>query len=546
MNRLSQHTETVFSQKEKSAVEKFLAKHQQWVIGLVVLPLSFAVKHSEMFANWVNKKRQGRVSGNSLPHALKIRRVVEDVKQWAAIPAAARPPIRTDRSGAASHSVRTADKAGSHRIRMSDFNEILAISLEKNTVTVEPFVTVGELTKYLLQYDRMLEATLEMEDATLGGLAMSQGMTTHSHRCGLVHDTVECYEFVTGEGELIRATPTENADFYRAAGFSHGTLGFLTSLELRLVPAGKELLVTYFKADSIAQLYQLYAQQILHTEAFFLEAIVFSKTHAVLVRGDLLTPETKRAALAQGVKINQQGRWYKPWFFKHVENARDGQRELMPMHDYLMRHDRSMCMTTLYVFPIGNHPLFRYLFGWLLPPKVTFLKSLRPPEARIEAAREQVYQDLAFPMDCLPDMIDYVDDALGIYPLLVYPCKVIDRGGFIRLPKNIRGAAESIGENSLNTRDMYYLNLGIYGIPRGIRENDSQFNTVQVVRELLAKVRALGGFQHSYCDVFQTRDEFYQMFDESLAQSVRSKHGSDQLVTVYDKVKPEIEWESWV
>jgi delta24-sterol reductase len=52
----------------------------------------------------------------------------------------------------------------------------------------------------------MLECCLEMEDATLGGLAMAQGLTTHSHVCGLLSETVVEYELVTGAGEVVRAT----------------------------------------------------------------------------------------------------------------------------------------------------------------------------------------------------------------------------------------------------------------------------------------------------------------------------------------------------
>lgn len=526
--------------REKSALEQFLARHQQWVIGLVVMPVSFLNHLYHRCIKAIGRWKMARQPVDvQAQHREKVQRVTAEVKRWAALPEANRPPIRTDRSGAASHSVRSSDKSGAHQVRMHDFNRILGIDLARGTVTVEPFVTVGELTTYLLQHDRMLEATLEMEDATLGGLALSQGMTTHSHRCGLVHDTVVRYEFVTGRGDCIEATATENADVFHAAGFSHGTLGFLTALELKIVPASRELLVSYSRCHSIDQLYRQYRHAIEHTDAFFLEAIIYSQTHAVLIRGDLLTDASRREAEARGVQINRQGRWYKPWFFRHAEQVRDGQQEFMPMRDYLMRHDRSLCMTMLYVFPVGNHPLMRWLLGWMLPPKVTFLKALRPPEAREDAAREQIYQDLAFPIEHLTELVEYVDARLGIYPLLLYPCQVFDRGGFIRHP----GAHGQPAAAEPRTR--YYLNLGIYGIPRAIRDGDPHFNVIGETRALLEKLRGLGGFQHSYCDVFQTREEFYRMFDDMLAQSVRERLGSQPLVNVYDKVKPEIPWESW-
>lgn len=523
--------------RDKSAVERFLARHQQWVIGLVVMPVSYLNTQYHRARKWWQRLRTDRQLNPLHEHRNKVQRLMSDVRRWAELPQANRPPIRTDRSGTDSHSVRMADKSGAFRVRMHDFNRILGIDLDKGTVTVEPFVTVGELTSWLLKHDRMLEATLEMEDATLGGLALSQGMTTHSHRCGLVHDTVVRFEFVTGHGDCIQATAQENSDVYRAAGFSHGTLGFLTALELKIVPASRELLLTYTHCYSMDALQEAYCQAIDDTDAFFLEAMVFSRHHGVLVRGDLLTPALQRQAQARGVQLNRQGRWHKPWFFCHARQVPDGHQEFMPMRDYLMRHDRSLCMTMLYVFPAANHPLMRWLLGWMLPPKVTFLKALRPPQAREDAAREQIYQDVAFPRQHLVEMVDFVDRHFGIFPLLLYPCKVIDRGGFIRVPEGT--------PNGSGSCEQMYLNLGIYGVPRSVRQGDMRYNVISEARTLLAKVRSLGGFQHSYCDVFQTREEFYTMFDPALARNVRQQLGSEQWLEVYDKVKPEIPWEAW-
>ncbi len=527
--------------REKSAVERFLNRHQQWIVGLVVMPTSFI--HSTFHGalrrvkGWGPKPTLEQIREQ---HLQRVDRVRRDIEQWSQLPPDTRPAIRTDRASAASHSVRTADKSAAHRIGMQDFDQILGIDLERGTVTVEPFVTVGALTSFLLRHDRMLEATLEMEDATLGGLALTQGMTTHSHRCGLVHDTVQRYELVTGRGERIEATPTENRDVYDAAGFSHGSLGFLTALDLTIVPASPELLVTYGQCTSIEQLHERYEDAILNTDAFFLEAIVYSKDHAVLIRGDLLTEQTRAEARARGVRINKQGRWYKTWFFRHAERADDGHREFMPMRDYLMRHDRSMCMTMLQIFPAANHPLIRWPLGWMLPPKVTFLKSMRPASTRLDVAKEQIYQDLAIPMNRLVEMLELVDDRIGIYPLLVYPCLVKDRGGFISVPEGV-AAADSSG-----VTQQVFLNLGIYGTPTAVAEGDSTYNVISETRALLAKVRDVGGFQHSYCDVFQTRDEFYDMFDDALAGKVRARLGSDGLQDVYEKVRPEIPWQDWI
>lgn len=516
---------------------------QQSIIAVFVIPISFLVRSVSTLYKHLTGKGHRRFKPGAAAleqHQEKVQRVQAAVREWNALDPVSRPPLRTDRSAAASHSVRVIDKSSARTVAVRDMNAVLELNAEKGTVTVEPFVTVGELTSFLLQHGLMLEATLEMEDATLGGLALSQGMTTHSHRCGYVHDTVVSYEFVMANGEHLRASEEENPDVFRAAPFSHGSFGFLCALELRVVPAGKDLLISYHVCNSVAELQELYRSQIEETDAFFLEAIVYSAKHAVLIRGDLLDEETRTRAKAEGVRLNPQGRWYKKWFFSYVQEQEDGTREFMPMRDYLMRHDRSLCMTMLYVYPAGNNPFLRWFFGWMMPPKVTFLKALRPASAREMTVKEQVYQDLAFPLPELQNMVNYVENHFGLYPLLVYPCKITDRGGYFRLNAN-RGLRES-GEADSSA---LYLNLGVYGIPLKVKSREAGYNLVREVRGLLGFVRSLGGFQHSYCDVFQTEDEFWQMYDPSLAKKVLSRFGGVPVMDVYKKVQPEVPWQEW-
>ena len=44
------------------------------------------------------------------------------------------------------------------------------------------------------------------------------------------------------------------------------------------------------------------------------------------------------------------------------------------IHLYLLRHSRSIFWEIQDIIPFGNNVVFRYLFGWLVPPKVSLLK----------------------------------------------------------------------------------------------------------------------------------------------------------------------------
>ena len=47
----------------------------------------------------------------------------------------------------------------------------------------------------------------------------------------------------------------------------------------------------------------------------FLEATVYNKDEAVIMVGNFTEVETQE----QKKKVNQVNKWYKPWFYKHVE-----------------------------------------------------------------------------------------------------------------------------------------------------------------------------------------------------------------------------------
>ncbi len=71
----------------------------------------------------------------------------------------------------------------------------------------------------------------------------------------------------------------------------------------------------------------------------FVESLVFSPYEAVVMTGDLVDA-------AEPGKLNEIGRWYKPWFFKHVQSylsrkAGDEATEYIPLRHYYHRHSRS-------------------------------------------------------------------------------------------------------------------------------------------------------------------------------------------------------------
>lgn len=508
----------------------FVEKYRAWLVCIGVLPASCVLKVYEKVHRWLT-------APDPEDHEKRVQRVSQDVKRWASLPAAERRPMCTDRSSSYSHSVRLTDKSQWHKIVLGDLRAILGVEQDKEhmtTVRVEPGVTVSEISNYLLARELQLECTLEMEDATIGGLAAATGMTTHSHICGLIHDTIVAWEVVTANGDVVTATATnEHALLFHALPFSHGSLGLIVGLTLRCVPSKPFVRLTYTPFTSRKEFLERYTAAAYGDSSaarpFYAEAIIFSPETAVLMEGHLIDAPSPEAPL------NNIGQWHKPWFYTRVRDVLGGSghpvTETIPMYDYLMRHDRSMCMTMETVMPFGNDAWFRYPFGWTLPPKMSLLKASHNEETREASIRKQVYQDVAFPAARLSEAIDLSERLFGIFPLLCYPCLMRDVEG--RMVRTRTGMDEP------------YFNLGIYGVPAALRQG-KVYKTVHAVRELEAWVRSVGGFQHTYCDSFQSRAEFEEMFDAKPNASRRTEYGAEgAFVGIYEKTRPEMDVWAW-
>lgn len=363
-------------------------------------------------------------------------------------------------------------------------------------------------------------------------------MTTYSHNVGLYQETITKYEVVLGDGSFVEATKdNENSDLYQALPWSHGSLAFLVALTLKVIPVKPYVKMTYLPVRGQKQ----YCDEIREISGAgkdtrrkipdYVEATIFSNNEAVVMSGSFSDYDSN-------IPINNLSRWYKPWFYKYVESFLESGKhvELIPLREYLLRHDRAIFWVVESMISFGNNPIFRFLFGWLLPPKIAFLKFTTTPGVRAFTFTKQVFQDIVLPINELEEQINISEKLFETYPLLVYPCRVYDKGpasGQLKRPDKkyiIPGTDYAM-----------YNDLGIYGVPGQVKDK-KPYNPVKAMRAMEKFTRDVGGFSFLYADIFMTRSEFEEMFDLTLYEKVREKYKAvDAFPHLYDKVKPEID-----
>nr|XP_061790164.1 delta(24)-sterol reductase-like [Nerophis lumbriciformis] len=485
----------------------YVLVHQRWMfVCLFLLPLSVVFDMYFYVRAWLIFKM---CSAPKL-HEQRVRDIQRQVREWQK--EGGKGFMCTGRPGWLTVSLRVGKYKKTHRNIAINMMDILEVDTEKQVVRVEPLANMGQVTALLTSIGWTLPVLPELDDLTVGGLVMGTGIESSSHIYGLFQHICVAYELVLADGSFVRCTEQENQDLFHAVPWSCGTLGFLVAAEIKIVPAKAWVKLHYEPVQGLDNICRRFAEASRDKRNTFVEGIQYSLDSAVIMTGTM-------SEHAEPNKINRIGLHFKPWFFKHVESyltsSNDGV-EYIPLRQYYHRHTRSIFWELQDIIPFGNHPVFRWLFGWMVPPKISLLKLTQGETIRRLYEQHHVVQDMLVPMKDLQSAITRFHQDIEVYPLWLCP--------FLLPPS--RGMVHPKGEEEL------YVDVGAYGEPKV-----KHFEATMSTRRLEKFVRDVHGFQMLYADVYMDRDEFWEMFDGQLYHKLREELGcKDAFPEVYDKI----------
>jgi delta24-sterol reductase len=239
--------------------------------------------------------------------------------------------------------------------------------------------------------------------------------------------------------------------------------------------------------------------------------------------GDKYNPIGEQVFCAEARAHARTGVWYKPWFFTHAKRTLQcgGTTEFIPLRHYYHRHTRSLFWEVQDIIPFGNHPVYRFLMGWAMPPKPSLLKLTQTEQLRRLYELHHVVQDMLVPMKHLKASLEVFDKEFGIYPLWLCPFRipvaVHGKGGLLRCPQ----------------KDEMFVDIGAYGNP-----TVKGFEAKSSCRRVEEHVRCVGGYQMMYADCYMSRDEFREMFDHTQYDALRAQLPlcKEAFPEVFDKV----------
>ncbi|POS76565.1 galactose-1-phosphate uridylyltransferase [Diaporthe helianthi] len=456
-------------------------------------------------------------------------------------------------------------------VDISALRNVLSVDESRRTALVEPNVPMDRLVEQTLKHGLVPPVVMEFPGITAGGGFAGTAGESSSFRHGFFDDTVASVELVLPDGEVVNAanpnTPAraggKYADLFRGAAGAVGTLGVTTLLELNLVQAKKFVRTRYRRTTSVAEAVAAVREETARAENDYVDGILFSKDHGVVITGQMTDEKPADAP------VQTFSRARDPWFYMHVQErttasqspqspqssspssssssppqaAEDtSQDDYIPLAEYLFRYDRAGFWVGRAGWTYFKLVPFNKLTRWFLDDFMHTRMLYRALHGSGESARF-VVQDIAVPFATAPDLVDYTDKELGIWPLWLCPLK--RRGPptfhpFTTTPPGRKGEQEQQEEQQEEEEeeDDMMLNIGVWGWGPSDR---GEF--VKANKALENKVRELGGMKWLYAHTYYDEPEFWDMYGgRGWYDSLRAKYKADEagLPSVYDKVKVDV------
>ncbi|HEU5038502.1 MAG TPA: FAD-binding oxidoreductase [Nocardioides sp.] len=432
---------------------------------------------------------------------------------YAGIPAGA--PVRLAKKTSNLFRPRAATNAPG--LDVSGLDGVIAVDPVARTADVQGMCTYEDLVDATLPYGLIPYVVPQLRTITLGGAVTGLGIESTSFRSGLPHESVLEMDVFTGAGEVVTCRPGpdgEHSDLFDTFPNSYGSLGYATRLRIRLEPVPAYVSLRHVRFDDPGLLAKTIAE--------IAESGTYDGVRVDGLDGVAFAPGEYYLTLA---RWSEEGGATSDYTGQQVYYRSIQQRDedLLSMYDYLWRWDTDWfwCSGAFG----AQHPTVRRLWPRRWRRSDVYMKLLgldrrfsiadRLDRRQGRPQRERVIQDIEVPVDRLPDFLGWFDDAVGMRPVWLCPCKAMrDWPTYPLEPEKL------------------YVNVGFWGTvhvgpdaPNGPRN-----------RAIEAKVHELGGHKSLYSEAFYDRETFDDLYDGANLAAVKGRYDPDnRLTSLYDK-----------
>jgi FAD/FMN-containing dehydrogenase len=280
-----------------------------------------------------------------------------------------------------------------------------------------------------------------------------------SFKYGGFHDTCLEYEVITANGDVLHCTPdNEHQLIFQMIHGSFGTLGLLSKLKFRLLPAKRFVRMTYDVHATLGDYKAAIWRHFVDKDVDFVDGIIHSPTKYVLSLGTFVdeAPYTNRY----------------DWTKVYYQSTATRKEDYLTTPDYFFRYDRGVT---------NVHPktaIGRLLFGKFMHSD-RLLRLVERFHHFLPAKRPSVTVDVFVPFSKLEEFMSWYEAEINFFPMWCVPYRIVRKYEWIS-PDLFAGRDDDL-----------FVDLAIYGMKqRGERnyykELEDQLQRIKGIKTLIS------------------------------------------------------------
>jgi FAD/FMN-containing dehydrogenase len=425
-----------------------------------------------------------------LTHEQKVNRIVRHLRERNSS-----APLSLKKRSVSHQVPKPLDKRYSdEKLDISDLAGILEIDPHDKTCTAEPGVTFFNLVNATLRHGLVPMNVPEHKAITIGGAVAGCSLESMSYKFGGFHDSCTEYEVITAKGDVLVCSPDSNSLIFQMMHGTFGTLGIISKLKFKLIPALRFVKVVYPAYNSLAEYLSAIHAHYEKQDVDFMDGIIYAPTECVLNIGTFVdsAPFVNRYDWTQSYPLSMKTR----------------KDDYLRTADYFFRYDKGITST----FPKSF--LGRLLFGKFVgsTAKLEMFRKLRkliPPE------KIPLTVDVFVPFSKADDFFAWYGREFGFYPLWCVPYRAVRRYEWL---------SEELFDK---TRDDLFLDLAIYNFFKRDK------NYYRILEEELMEI---GGLKTLISNNYFSESEFWTIWNKKNYFTVKQQTDPDNILRdLYEK-----------
>lgn len=421
------------------------------------------------------------------PHRNKVSGLVEQVKDLNNVRGVVKI-VKDD----VSHFVPdpTLDLKKVPKISIRGFNEILEIDPVSKTCTAEPGVSFSALVKETLKHGLIPYCVPELKTITIGGAVSGCSVESMSFKFGGFHDSCLEYEIVTGTGEVLTCSPSKDADVFNMIHGSYGTLGIITKMKFKLLPAKKFVKMDYVSFGGFASFWSFLKDRCLLKDNDFVDAIIHSSDKFTVCLGNMVDEAPYTSSYT--------------WLNIFYKSTATRKEDHLTIYDYFFRYDTE-CHWLTKTVPLMETKPARLLLGKFVLGSTNLIKwSDRIKKILKLKKRPEVVVDVFIPSGRFKDFFEWYKDDLKFYPLWIVPYNAPEIYPWIN------------DEHAKNMNGSFFIDCAVYGKKNS--EPDVDYSEL-----LEEKTIELGGIKTLISRNHFDKETFWKVYNKKNFDAVKQK-----------------------